>query len=369
MNESLFQYYIEKYFKPLINKISEKYNGKAKEQTLLNKTMLTEEYSADLNWGSTEINHSIVAADVVAINSKLPLKKRSSVRKASGLIPKIGVMFRKDEKDITDINVMQAMGTDEATIATKIFDDSAKAVKAVEVRKEIMFLQGLSSGTTLIEDGSGDAGNAGTGIRADFGYKKENIFVATTQAWGTDGYTPQDDVQQLFDKANEDGNSIGHVWLSKKYFDLFRKSDQGKMLAASYNNMVITSKTLLPVPGRSTFLAALEDEYSAKFHIIDSVFRVEKADGNYENVTPWEQANVVGTAEENVGRLVYGTLAEETNPVPQAKYQKSGSHILVSKFSTSNPLEEWTSAQALAIPVIDGVEGIYLLEADKTTKE
>ena len=53
MNASLFLEYIDKYFRPVITKITEKFNGKSTEQTLLHKTMLTEEYSADLNWGAT----------------------------------------------------------------------------------------------------------------------------------------------------------------------------------------------------------------------------------------------------------------------------------------------------------------------------
>lgn len=369
MNASLFLEYIDKYFRPVITKITEKFNGKSTEQTLLHKTMLTEEYSADLNWGATEINHSIVAADVVSMDSSLPLKSRSTISKATGLIPKIGVKFCKGEKDISDINTMIAKGADEATIASKVFDDSVKAIKAVEVRKEIMFLTALSTGSVLVADGSEDAGNQGTGIRANFGYKDENIFVATAQPWGTTGYVPQDDVQQLFDKASADGNSILHVFLSKKYFDLFRHSEQGKLLAATYLNHVITDKTLLPVPGRRTFLDALSDEYGATFHVVDSVFKVEKQDGSKESVSPWAEANIVGTPDTVVGRLVYGTLAEETNPVAAVNYQKSGSHILVSKYSKTDPLEEFTAAQALCIPVIDGADGIYVLEADKTEKE
>lgn len=360
MNSSLFLEYIDKYFRMVIGKITEKFNGKSKEQTLLHKTMLTEEYSADLNWGATELNHSIVAADVVALDSSLPLKRRSKISNASGKLPKIGVKFRKGEKSISDINVMIARGTDEATIASKIFDDTTKVIKAIEVRKEIMFLQALSTGQVLATD----ADNVGTGIRADFGYKAENTFHATVAAWGKTGYVPQDDVQQLFDKANEDSNSIGHVYISKKYFDLFRNSEQGKLLAASFKNQVITDKALLPVPSRSVFLEALSDEYGATFHVVDSVFKIEKADGSHEPIRPWEDTNIVGVPEQVVGRLVYGTLAEETNPVAGVNYQKSGSHILVSKYSKTDPLEEFTAGQALAIPVIDGADSIYILHAD-----
>lgn len=361
MNASLFLEYVDKYFRLVIGKITEKFNDVSKEPTLLHKTMLTEEYSADLSWGATEINNSVVAADVVALDSSLPLKSRSAISNAQGKLPKIGLKMRKGEKLISDINVMVARGADEATVVSKIFDDTTKVIKATDVRKEIMFEEALSTGACLVED---DDENTGTGVRVQFGYKDENTFQCRGGIWGDTGETPQDDVQQMFDKAQEDGNSIGFVYLSKKYFNRFRHSRQGKLLVANYNNVVITNESLLPVPSRATFLAALADEYGATFRIVDNVFKVEKADGTQVNVRPWKEANVVGIPSENVGRLVYGTLAEETNPVAGVNYQKSGSHVLVSKFSKTDPLEEFTAAQALCITVIDGASGIYLLEAD-----
>ena len=362
MEKSLFIEFIEKYFQGVVGKITEKINGKKTEEQLLHKTMLTEEYSPDLTWGSTELNTSIVAADVVSMDSSLPLKKRDKVATASGRIPKIGVKFRKGEKLISDINIMKARGADEQEIANKIFDDTGKSIKAVDVRKEIMFQEALSTGETLVNDED----NIGTGIRVKFGYKAENTFHALKATWGNTGATPQDDVQQLFDKAQEDGNNIGLVMMSKKYFNYFRNSEQGKLLAANYNKQVIIDKALLPVPSRQSFLDILSDEYGATFRIVDSAFKIEKPDGSNGKIRPWAEGNIVGLPEENVGRLVYGTLAEETNPVNSVSYQKSGSHILVAKYSKTDPLEEFTTAQALVLPVIDGVDGIYILHADAT---
>ena len=99
MNASLFLEIVEKYFKAVVGKITEKFNGSKNEQTLLHKTMLTEEYSADLTWGATELEHSVVAADVVALDSSLPLKSRGSFSNATGKLPKLGVKFRKGEKE------------------------------------------------------------------------------------------------------------------------------------------------------------------------------------------------------------------------------------------------------------------------------
>jgi len=366
MQTSLFSEIVEKYFRLVIGKITEKFNDKKNEPVMLHKTMLTEEYSADLSWGSTELNHSIVAADVVSLDSSLPLKKRGKMGNASGTIAKLGVKFRKGEKQITNINIMVARGADEATVASKVFDDTPKAVKAIDVRKEIMFEEALSTGMVLVTDASDDDSiNDGTGVRADFGYKTENTFKNRVAPWGKKAARPIDDLRQMFDKANEDSNVITHVYVTNKYFNYMRNCMQSKLLTATFENQVITSLALLPIPSKKAFLDALKDEFGATFHIVDSVFKVEKPDGSTTAVRPWVEANIVGVPGEVVGRLVYGTLAEETNPVANVSYQKSGSHILVSKYSKTDPLEEFTAAQALCMPVIDGADSIYILHADE----
>ena len=133
MKEPLFSGVVDKFFSRVIGKISEKINGKKGEQVMLHKTMLVEEYSADQTWNSTEINQSVVAADVVAADSSLPLKSRGSMGNASGKIPKIGLKYSKKESDIDGINTMISKNVDLATIASKLFDDAAKVIKGIAI--------------------------------------------------------------------------------------------------------------------------------------------------------------------------------------------------------------------------------------------
>lgn len=67
--------------------------------------------------------------------------------------------------------------------------------------------------------------------------------------------------------------------------------------------------------------------------------------------------------------MVYGRLAEETHPVDGVTYEKSGSYILVSKFSDNEPLQEFTTAQAFVLPVIDGGNSVYVLHTDAESDE
>ena len=363
MFTSLFSAYVDKYFKGVVGKVSEKFNDKSKEPDFLFEKMTTEDYSADLTWNATTLNHSIVAADVVSLDSSLPLKKRGTIRTASGDVTKLGIKYKMKEKAITDIQVMAAKGQTEKDIAAKILANVPRAIKGIKVRLEIMFQQALSSGQLLIEDPD----NEGTGVRASFGYADNHFKSVTGMVWSdTDNAKPLDDIQQLFDEAAAESDTIERVFLSKQYFDYARKSDQIKELVATYLKQVIVSSLSLPVPTKNSTLEALKDEFGCDFEIVDSNFRIEAKDGSQTNVKPWVQGNVVAITNARAGRIVYGTLAEESNKVAGVAYQKSGNYILVSEYAHNEPsLEEFTAAQALAIPVIDDGDHVYVLQADK----
>jgi hypothetical protein len=171
-------------------------------------------------------------------------------------------------------------------------------------------------------------------------------------------------MEQMFSKANEDGKRITLVMIAKSRLDMIRRSRAGKLLVASNNGQTVTNIETLGKPTRAAMLEALSAEFGAEFRIVDSSFIVEEADGTRKAIKPWEQANVVGLTTNKVGRLVYGRVAEETNPVAGVVYEKSGSFILVSKFSDNEPLQEFTTAQAFVLPVIDGGNDVYVLHTD-----
>ena len=365
MNATLFPEFVEKWFKPIVGKVTEKINGQKAEKPLLYKTMLVDEYSADLTWDSATISNSIVAADVVAMDSSLPLKRRPVFGVASGKVPKLGLKFRKGEKEISDIQVMEARGAKEEEIVAKLFNDVPRVIKGMEYRKEIMFQQALSTGEILVADDTDE--NVGTGIRVKFGYKDENGFKAAV-AWSTvASATPITDLQQLFDKADEDGNTITGLLMSKAYFNYMRQTVEAKELVANNQGIIYTSTNNLRVPNREGMVSALESEFGVTVTIVDSTFRVENPDGSFTTVRPWDSGAVVAIPSEKVGRLFWSTLVEENRPVEGVAYEKSG-HVLVAKFSKTDPFEEFTTGQSLEIPVIDEAPNCYILHADRTAE-
>lgn len=362
MVQTLFVDYVKKFFKAIANGISEKINEKREEPTYLHKAMLRKEYSTDLKWGSTSLSSSVVAADIVSMGSPLPLKKRDTFGRASGDIPKIGMKLSKGEKLISDVNIMKAQGQNEAIIAQKIFEDLPRCQKGVYEQLEYRFLQGLADGVTVVPENE----NTGNGIRVDYGYLEENKF-GVSKKWGTTGYVPLSDIANVLEKVDQDGNTIITVAIGKTAYNNLRKSDEGKLLAANFNGLVITSNSLLPIPTKASFDAAVEQEYGFKFLVIDRTVILEK-NGVRTTKKPFDTNRLVFLTADVVGRLVYGTLAEETNPVANVAYQKVDDFILLSKFAKNDPLEEFTSSQAIAIPVLDNVDGIYTMDTQEAVE-
>jgi hypothetical protein len=355
MNRSYFAEYVRKWFKILTTSFVEKLNDSKNPVTYLFKTMLKQALSADGKWDSLSVSKSIVAADIVDIDSPLPIKKRDAISRAGGEIPTIGIGMKKGAKTIQRIKYLSATGATEAQLVKMIFDDLARVISGIYERLEMMFLQGLSTGVVLAEDSA----NVGVGIRVDFGYKDSNRYGAAVK-WGHEGYTPLSDIERVLTRAYENGDVITAIALDKAAYNQIRRSDESKALYAASIGNFTGNNQIIPTP--SQFDAIIADEYKVKFNVIDRVIRVEK-DGKQTNIRPFAENTLVFLTTENVGSLVYAILAEQDAEYKSKNvdYQVVDGFILAAKYSETNPLREFTNAQAIALPVIENVDSIYIL--------
>lgn len=353
MNPTLFIEFVKKWFPVIAGAITEKINDSKNPVTYLFKTMLTPRLSADNKWDSTIVSKSIVAADIVALDSPLPIKKRDVIATTGGKIPKLGMKMSRTESLLSEISILQSKGVSEAEIVRAIFDDLGRCVNGINERLEFAFLQGLSTGVVLIADED----NAGTAIRAQFGYRDSNSFGAAKK-WGQDGYTPLTDIEHVLARASDDGNVITTIALDKGTYYQIRMSDEARTrYAGSIGNFTGNN---LAVPTPSQFNSFVEDEYGVKFLVIDRAVRIEK-NGVQKSVRPFAANTLVFLTTEKAGTLVYGILAEKNNPASGVEYQEIDTYILASKYSKNDPLREFTSAQAIALPVIENADSIYIL--------
>jgi hypothetical protein len=365
MEKSLYANWVDKYFKGVVIKSVETLNGKNSDQSLsyLFKTMLRKEYAPSGKWETINALNTRVSADYVAMDSSLPLKRRDSIRKASGDIVKSGMELWLNEKQLTDIDTMIAQKIAENDILAKLFQDTPRVVSGIYELNEKSFLEGLSTGVTVIDDTE----NVGTGVRLDYGYLDANKFGISV-LWDNAGAKPLNDIRQALNKAKADGNSIAYVYMDDVTFDNFANTTQVKEYFA-FSIGFIGSSAIVPPPTLEKINAALkaDSRYRFQITIVDRKVINEK-NGVRTVITPWSAGKVILTNSPQVGVLAYARLAEQNHPVQGVSYQTAEDYILVSKYRQNKPsLAEFTTSQARVVPVICNVEQIYQIDANLVT--
>lgn len=359
MIQSIFAKYVAKFF-PKLQRLIEKINGKRKPLTYLHKganAMLRPEFSVDNKWESTSVNTTFMAADIVPQDSELPIKSRGSIASANGKLPKIGMSKILKESDITNLNVMIAQGAKPAEIARKLADDAVACSNGLDERNEYNFLFALYNGYVAIKD----TDTPDALLRLNFNYLADNTVVDTS------GEITLDGIKQMIAKADAKGDAITKLCISKVAFDKLRQTREAKELVAGYNGQVYTENTSLPVPNATKFKEAFADDNNGiVFEVIDRSIVLEE-NGKKRSVKPFGNTRVIGVCNEIVGSLVYGRLAEQTNPVAGVEYSTVDTYKLISMYRLTNPLREVTSGQAIVAPILEDVDQIYVYDFTPVT--
>jgi hypothetical protein len=354
MEQSLFIQWVNKWFPGITVRVVETLNDTKNPLTYLHRRMLKKDFSVTGKWESINSAFTLVAADVVAMDSSLPLKKRDAISKANGDIPKMGMEMKLNERQLTDLDTLVATNASDAQILAKLFADTPKVIGGIYERNEAMFLEGLSTGVTLVEDSE----NVGTGVRIDFGYLSGNKFGVTT-VWSNTASKPLDDIKRVLDKAKLDGNNITRVLMDSTTFDYMAATTQVKEHYA-FSVGFVGSNTI--IPDLSQVNRLMMSRYGFTIELVDRSVRTEK-NGVQTAAKPWGVGMVIFLTTEVVGNLVHARLAEQNHPVDNVSYNTVDDFILVSKYRTNKPsLTEWTSSQARVVPVISNVDQIYQLD-------
>jgi hypothetical protein len=357
MNTSIFPQYVEKYFPNYVLSVVERLNGRSLDNQIpfMFRELLTPTYSPDGRWASLTAAYKSVAADVVALGSPLPLKKRDSLATVVGSIPKIGVKYSLNEAEMKTIDAMMAQNRSEAEIVNRIFSAVPKAINGIDERIEDVFLSMLSTGVGLT------VGNVGEGIRLDMKFLAENRFTASDYIWTNASATPVDDIQKVVDKASEDGHVIRHCYADDATLRVMGRNAQVRGLFGFSVNFVGGGAN---VPNL-TFTQLAEvfmSEWNITLHRVSRTTFVE-INGVSQGHKAWEAGTLAFTCDDTIGDLVYTATAEETRPVGGVAYQKASDYTLVSEYSETDPIIEYTASQAMVVPIINNVDRIYLLNS------
>lgn len=320
----------------------------------LHKDLLTPVFSADGRWTSILAEYTRVAADVVSLDSELPLKSRDAIETATGSIPKLGMKLYLTEKQMKDVDSMIAQNLPLGQIVQAIFADTQRVIEGVWERIEDMFLSEMSTGIAL------STRTAGTGIRIDLNFRAENKF-ATSKLWSASDSTPLDDIQRLVDKAIDDQNVITDCWLDEHALSLLCKNPQVRSQFAFNSGIATNGDSLVPVLDLDKVQQIFRTKWNIEVHRVNRKIKTE-INGQKQNHSPWEKGGMTFTCNESLGDLVWTNCAEATRPVTDVNYQTVDEYILVSKYSTTDPLREFTSSQAMVVPILNNIDQIYTLD-------
>lgn len=358
MEKSLYIDWIAENFSKLVLFSSDKINDSEALPTYLSKKYLGSKFSIDGKWTSLSSNGKLVSADVIALDSSIPLKSRGSLGKATGSIPKMGMQKQLREQELTDLNTLVATGQMNQAIQ-RFFEDVPYCIAGVSEEIERIFLELLSTGVCELTN----LETVGTGIRVDAGYLDKNKFDSDLP-WSNVAATPITDLKQLIDEATSDSKKIIKFFMDRATFNKMKSSEEGKqMYAISIGNY----GTIQPIANDTAFKTAFFTELGAEIEIVDRSVSVER-DGDVTSIIPWEAGRVIGVTTNDLGDRVWAQLAEKLQPVPGVSYQTADEFILVSKYRSNTPsLMEVTNSQARVVPVLYNVQYIYSLDSTITT--
>ncbi len=359
MEASLYSQYVERYFPQLVTRIVERLNEENRTTLpYLYRDLLEPVFSADGRWASILAEYTRVAADVVALDSELPLKSRDAIELVSGDIPKIGMKMYMTEKQMKDLDAMIAQNMPLTRILNVMFSDLPRVIEAVYERIEDIFLSEFSTGIGLSER------NNGTGVRIDMKVPDGNKFGVSSLWSNAETSTPLDDLQKIFNKALDDQNYITDVYADDAWLRGFYLSKQVRGQYAFNMGVSTASGSTFPMLDFDKARQVLQTKWGITLHRVARRIKTE-LNADKRKHTPWAAGHATFICDPTVGSLVWTTCAEATRPVAGVAYTNADEFILASRYSTNDPLREFTSSQAMCIPVLNNVDRIYM--HDSTT--
>lgn len=336
--------------------IVERLNDKRRNTlTYLFKDKLDPKYSMDGRWASVLAEYTRVAADVVALDSELPLKSRDSLEVASGSIPKMGMKLYLTEKQMKEVDSMIAQNLPIARIVDYIFNDTPRCIEGIWERLEDIFLSALSTGVGL------SARDNGTGVRINMNFYEANQF-GVTKLWTAEDTVPLDDIQKVVDKSIDDMNTITDAYTDDTVLQALYKNPQVRAQFAFNQGIAMTGTNTVPVLDLDKLSAVFLAKWGIRLHRVSRRVKTE-SNGVRKNHSPWKQGVITFVCDDKLGSLVWTDVAEATRPVAGVSYQTAEEYILLKKYSTTDPLREFTASEAMVIPVLDNVDRIYTIDS------
>jgi len=287
-----------------------------------------------------------VAADIVAYNTSAPKKTRQVISKLTGTIPAHRVKREMTETDLNAYNQLKRLADpNQQKLLNLVFDDVDFVWKSVRGRFEWTALKILSYPTLTLTKTVNNGIVTESAI--DFQMPTANKLAASIK-WDATATTtkPITDFIAAKTRATVIGVPLKYVLMDSAAWGYFAASTETKNYV--YGTLYGGSGILL-TPNLADTNKMLTAQGLPTIIIIDQSITIETADHAQTTSNPWTSGYVTFIPDLKVGNMLYGPIAEETNkPIQVTQSKQNG--VLISKFSTADPVAEFTKGESNAFP-------------------
>lgn len=334
------------------------------------------QYTPKLTFEALEAEFgALVAADVVAFDSRAPRKGRQLPAKIAGDIPKVEIARSKKESDLNTYrelvaaiqmtsNIPAASASAKRRLVDWMYEDTTFCLNGVNARMEWLAKQIASKGEYQLAIANNEGGVV-TPVKIKFGIPTGNIANSATNWWAASNVAkPFSDIKALETSARAAGHRILYLTMDKATFDQMVLSDEVQKQCASF---VANALSLLTTPNLVIVNQALANQSLPQIRIWDSYVKVEAKGGTLTTTSGWELGNVTATTSPLLGTTEWTMPAEAMVQDSVDPSLKSMNDLaLIKTFASQDPIEVVTKGVAYATPIMRNVKSTYILKTKQS---
>lgn len=238
------------------------------------------------------------------------------------------------------------------TVIAHIFDDDIELIKGAALRREIIRMEALTTGSAYI------VGN-GVNMGIDYQMPADNKVTVKT-AWSDAKGNPFDDIVAAQDAiANRTGASITRAVMNRATWNTFRTNNVVKSTLLANN----ANKDSVVIPN-SVMTQYLDEEYGIAYQIYDKGYNDKS--GKFTKFMP--DGEVAFLPDGDLGNTHFGTTPEEADLMASsdAQVRLVDTGVAVTTSRKVDPVTVQTKVSMLSLPSFEAADSVYLLDTTGT---
>lgn len=277
-----------------------------------------------------------VSASIHALDSATEMASRQALEKGAAALALIKRQIKIGEKELIKINSPRNDAEFQVTLS-ELYNDAEKMVEGVNVRVEAMRMEVLSSGKLAINEN-------GVAVTLDYGIPTEN---KKSFDWtNTSTSKPLDDLDTLA-TAIETTSGVRPT----------RALTSRKILKAICNNTSVRKAIFGTNSDKIVTQAQLNDLLAQmdlpQIAVYEEKYKVETASG-YTTKRYFPDTVISMFSDNSLGETIFGLTAEEVKLIGDGQMDEASmvGNVFVGKYSSVDPVGEFTKAAGTALPTL-----------------